>query len=518
MRGVFLEWAYRRLGRRYPLVFIALELQAGFLVTGGTVLLLSLYYEGTAAEFGAILAITMSLTAVTLLYGFIRIKPRLAPIKDWIDGHRDPGATARAWSAAISLPLDVVRAEMLMPIAAVILPGCIAAIAILGLPWTAFFPLMAASLIAVGYGAILHYLTIEAGMRPVLVDVNRSVAAPVEAGMSALPLRVRLLAALPMINIITGLVVAAVTSDSNGNESLGIAVLVAIGVATTVSLELTVLLSRSILIPLRDLQRATGKVAAGDFSARVPVTTADELGELTASFNEMVTGLGERERIREAFGTYLDREVAEYILSEGFEEDGVIVEVTILFCDVRDFTTFAATAGARQVVARLNELFEVVVPIVAAEGGHVDKFEGDGLMAVFGAPQRYPDHAERAVRAALEIDRRVNRRDGDGGGFELGVGLNTGRVVAGSVGGGGRLNFSVIGDAVNVAARVEAATRTTGDGVLMTAATREKLGPAFAAADRGAHELKGLDRPIELFAPEPAGAGDAADAATTLNA
>jgi len=516
MRGVFLDWAYRRLGRRYPIVFVALELQAGFLVTGGTVLLLSLYYDGTAAEFGAILAITMSLTAVTLLYGFLRIKPRLAPVKDWIAGKRDPGATARAWSAAISLPLDVVRAEMLLPIAIVILPGCIAGIAILGLPWTAFFPLMAASLIAVGYGAILHYLTIEAGMRPVLVDVNRSVAAPVEAGMKALPLRVRLLAALPMINIITGLVVAAVTGDNS--ESLGVAVLVAIGVATTVSLELTVLLSRSILIPLRDLQEATGRVAAGDFSARVPVTTADELGELTASFNEMVTGLSERERIREAFGTYLDREVAEYILSEGFEEDGVVVEVTILFCDVRDFTSFAATAGARQVVARLNELFEVVVPIIAAEGGHVDKFEGDGLMAVFGAPQRYPDHAERAVRAALEIDRRVNRSGGEAGGFELGVGLNTGRVVAGSVGGGGRLNFSVIGDAVNVAARVEGATRTTGDPVLMTAATREKLGPGFPAAERGAHELKGLERPIELFAPEPAGAGDAPGAARTLKA
>ena len=516
MRGVLLDWAYRRLGRHYPIAFIALELQAGFLVTGGTVFLLSLYYDGTAAEFGAILAITMTLTALTLLYGFIRIKPRMRPIQEWIGGQRDPDATGRAWTAAVSMPLDVVRAEMLVPIAAVILPGCIAGIAILDLPWTAFFPLMAASMIAVGYGAILHYLTIEAGMRPVLVDVNRSVAAPVEACMAALPLRVRLLAALPMINIITGLVVAAVTG--NDSESLGVAVLVAIAVATTVSLELTVLLSRSILVPLRDLQQATGRVADGDFDVRVPVTTGDELGELAASFNEMVSGLRERERIREAFGTYLDREVAEYILSEGFEEDGVIVEVTILFCDVRDFTSFAATAGARQVVARLNELFEVVVPIIGAEGGHVDKFEGDGLMAVFGAPQRYPDHAERAVRAALAIDRRVNRAGSGAGGFELGVGVNTGRVVAGSVGGGGRLNFSVIGDAVNVAARVEAETRATGDAVLMTAATREKLGDGFAVADRGAHQLKGLERPIELFAPQPAGAPDAAAPATTLNA
>ncbi|TFG71985.1 MAG: adenylate/guanylate cyclase domain-containing protein, partial [Solirubrobacterales bacterium] len=102
--------------------------------------------------------------------------------------------------------------------------------------------------------------------------------------------------------------------------------------------------------------------------------------------------------------------------------------------------------------------------------------------------------------AALEVDRRVNR-EGEGGPFELGIGLSTGRVVAGSVGGGGRLNFSVIGDAVNVAARVEGATRRTGDSVLITEATRRLLGPQFPTEERGPHELKGIDRPVELFAP-----------------
>ncbi len=338
-------------------------------------------------------------------------------------------------------------------------------------------------------------------MRPVLVEINRAVAPRLETARTALPLRIRLLAALPMINIITGLVVAALTGDRG--ESLGVAVLVAIGVATTLSLELTVLLSRSILSPLRDLQLATERVAAGDYSAAVPVTTADEIGELASSFNQMVTGLRERERLREAFGTYLDREVAEYILSEGFDEHGVEAEVTIMFCDVRDFTSFAAGAEAREVVARLNALFEVVVPLIGAEGGHVDKFEGDGLMAVFGAPEPYPDHAERAVRAALEIDARVNVA-GEGGGFRLGVGLNTGRVIAGSVGGGGRLNFSVIGDAVNVASRVQAETRNTGAAVLMAAATAAELGPGFVVSSHGMHELKGLDRPVELLAPQSA--------------
>ena len=261
-----------------------------------------------------------------------------------------------------------------------------------------------------------------------------------------------------MINVITGLVVAGLS----GANSLGLSVLVAIGVATTISLELTILLSKSILGPLADLQRATDALAEGDLDVAVPVTTSDEIGELAASFNEMVEGLRERERIRQAFGTYLDHEVADHILSDGFSERGDIVEVSILFCDVKDFSGFAETASAQEVVARLNALFEVVVPAIAAEGGHVDKFEGDGLMAVFGAPQIVPEHADRAFCAGLEIDRLVNHGSTAGGGFEVGLGLNTGRVVAGSIGGGGRLNFSVVGDAVNVASRVQAATRETG--------------------------------------------------------
>ena len=135
-----------------------------------------------------------------------------------------------------------------------------------------------------------------------------------------MPLRVRLLAVLPMINVITGWS----SRPSAGADSLGVAVLAAIGVATTISLELTILLSRSILRRSPTCSGRPTKVAEGDFDAAVPVTTADEIGELAASFNGMVTGLRERERIREAFGTYLDEEVAEYILSDGFYEGGEV--------------------------------------------------------------------------------------------------------------------------------------------------------------------------------------------------
>jgi adenylate cyclase len=232
----------------------------------------------------------------------------------------------------------------------------------------------------------------------------------------------------------------------------------------------------------------------------VPVTTADEFGELSSAFNQMVDGLAERERLREAFGTYLDEEVARYIISEGYDPEGGEVEVSLLFCDVQGFTTAAAEASAQEVVARLNELFEVVVPIISRNRGHVDQFIGDGLLAVFGAPDRVPDHADRAVQCAVEIARTVNSRRP--GGFQVGIGVNTGTVVAGSIGGAGRLSFSVIGDAVNIASRVEAITRETGDPVLITTDTRAKLSETIEVAPRGEFELKaGVDRKLELYAP-----------------
>ncbi|HEX4562881.1 MAG TPA: adenylate/guanylate cyclase domain-containing protein, partial [Solirubrobacteraceae bacterium] len=146
----------------------------------------------------------------------------------------------------------------------------------------------------------------------------------------------------------------------------------------------------------------------------------------------------------------------------------------------------------------LNALFGLLVPIVDRHGGHVDKFLGDGLLAVFGAPEGFPDHADRALSAGLEMLDELERA---GGALGVCVGINSGRVVAGSIGGAGRLNFSVIGDAVNVAARVEQATRGTDDCLLLTRATRDALLRPALVASRGTMPLKGKSEPVELFAP-----------------
>jgi class 3 adenylate cyclase len=310
---------------------------------------------------------------------------------------------------------------------------------------------------------------------------------------------VKLLGSLPLINVITGIVVAALTSDGGGTDALTVAVLIALFVSFTISFELTVLLSRSILRPIEDLEAATERIRQGRFDEHVPVTTSDEFGELSSAFNQMVDRLNERERLREAFGTYLDEEVARHLISEDFEPGGEEVEVSLVFVDVHDFTSAAAESSAAEVVARLNELFECIVPIVAGHRGHIDQFIGDAVLAVFGAPERIPQHADRAVQCAVELARTINSRRP--GGFEVGVGVNTGPVVAGSIGGAGRLSFSVIGDPVNLAARVQDSTRETGDPVLITGETRAQLSETIEVEPRGEREIRGYDRRVELYAP-----------------
>ncbi|WP_297774972.1 adenylate/guanylate cyclase domain-containing protein [Mycobacterium sp.] len=256
--------------------------------------------------------------------------------------------------------------------------------------------------------------------------------------------------------------------------------------------------SRS-LQPIRDLAKGAERVAAGDFSRRLPVVQDDDLGVLAASFNRMQEGLAERQRLQGAFGTYVDPALAARLLEQGDDVfTGERREVTVMFVDIRDFTPFAEANSAEDTVARLNALFEIVVPAVLHAGGHVNKFLGDGALAVFGAPNDLADHADAAVSAAVVIQRLVDARFG--GALRIGIGINTGAVIAGTIGGGGKLEFTLIGDTVNVAARVEQLTKTTGDAILLTQSCADALASRPPGLlDRGSHPLKGKSAAVQVF-------------------
>jgi len=169
-----------------------------------------------------------------------------------------------------------------------------------------------------------------------------------------------------------------------------------------------------------------------------------------------------------------------------------------MFVDIRDFTPFAESHTAEDTVARLNELFEIVVPAVVDAGGHVNKFLGDGALAVFGAPNDLADHADAALNAAVLIHRLVAERFE--GALRIGIGINTGVVIAGTIGGGGKLEFTLIGDTVNVAARVEQLTKATHDSILLTQQSVDALASRPPRLlDRGSHTLRGKSAPAQLF-------------------
>jgi adenylate cyclase len=253
------------------------------------------------------------------------------------------------------------------------------------------------------------------------------------------------------------------------------------------------------LRPIRDLADGTERVAAGDYSQRLPVVQDDDLGALAGSFNRMQAGLVERQRLQAAFGTYVDPALAARLLEQGDDVfTGERREVTVMFVDIRDFTPFAEANTAEDTVARLNALFEIVVPAVVDAGGHVNKFLGDGALAVFGAPNDLAAHADAAVSAAVLIHRLVSERFG--GELRIGIGINTGVVIAGTIGGGGKLEFTLIGDTVNIAARVEQLTKTTGDAMLLTQRSVDALvDRPLSLTDRGSHALKGKSAAVKVF-------------------
>lgn len=501
--GRIFDWMLSRYGGRYPRVLLVVLLRAQHLVLIVSLGVLALYLPMSWADF-AVLALASVVAqevyaALTLRY----LDERFKAIEAWFDGERGPEQATAAWQAAASVPVQLLRLWWRggYPLLSILAWSGFATWQ-LELPAWAMSLVFAAASVGVLYGNAMIFLVVERALRPVLDQVATSLdeATDAAADSPSLPLSRRLLASLPALNVITGVGVVGLVGTGDGDlHRLADAVFFSLLVALVGMFGLTALLSSSIVAPIHRLRDATERVAGGDLGARVPVVTADETGELTRAFNDMVGGLQERERLRDAFGSFVDPELAERVARDGTDLRGEEVELSILFMDVVGFTTFAEQAPATAVVARLNDLYELVVPVILRHGGHANKFIGDGLLAVFGAPERHPDHADRAVASALEIDQCVRQH---GEGLQVGLGVNSGSAVVGTIGGGGRLDFTVIGDAVNTAARVESTTRITGDEVLITAETHAKLTREHGRwVERPAIPLKGKAEEIAVFAP-----------------
>ncbi|MBU0492340.1 MAG: HAMP domain-containing protein [Chloroflexi bacterium] len=285
--------------------------------------------------------------------------------------------------------------------------------------------------------------------------------------------------------------------------------LVLLGTALAAIIIIGLVLGARITRPLLELVQATRQVSEGNLDALVPVRSEDEIGTLARAFNGMVQGLREREFIKDAFGRLVTREVREQILSGEVSLHGEKRVVTTLFTDIREFTRLSERFDPTVVVQFLNEYFTVIVEAVELYGGTVNKFGGDSTLVIFGAPQHQSDHACRTIQASLEIRQRLGelnaRRIARGDvPIHTGIGINTGEVVAGTIGSEQRMEYTVIGDAVNISARIQGLTKDfVGHDILLSQSTYEALGPdhtLFRFQNLGQAAIRGKREPATLYA------------------
>lgn len=263
-----------------------------------------------------------------------------------------------------------------------------------------------------------------------------------------------------------------------------------------------VLLARALSRPLDILLDAMRRVDAGDSATRAPVVTDDEFGMFTERFNRMLDGLNERERLRRMFAHFVPETVAATLLAQKGAIEPQEREATVLFTDIERFTEIASRLAPREVLAMLNDYFEKIARIIHAHGGVITQFQGDAVLASFNLPSSDPDHARHAVHAALETQRCVESVRFQGG-IQLctRTGIGTGVVVGGTVGGGERLGYTVHGDIVNLAARLEALNKELGTRILLSARTAELVGGAIPLRDLGRVTVRGFAAPVRLFEP-----------------
>lgn len=273
------------------------------------------------------------------------------------------------------------------------------------------------------------------------------------------------------------------------------------------------MLGQLVVEPLEALQLAARAVAAGDLNTRITLQRSDELGSLIDEFNHMISELREKQRLQETFGRHVGQKAAQQILRRDPSLDGIEQELTVMFADLRNFTARSAACPPQQVVTMLNLFLTEMVEIVEQRyGGMVNKFLGDGFMALFGVgdpeetrfAERTTNHAAMAVAAGREmLDRlqQINRQLETQGQppLAIGIGIHTGPAIVGSIGSPQRLEYTAIGNTVNIASRVESLTKQLGQPLLLTDATCNALPATISTQQLPPQWVKGQPKPLLVY-------------------
>lgn len=298
---------------------------------------------------------------------------------------------------------------------------------------------------------------------------------------------------------ITGVYINAAKSDQT--QALQLFKMAGAGfVVLLISIILSMKVGRKIARPIIRLSEVARSIRMGivDDVASLPRSRLRELDQAALAFNDMVDGLKERDMIREVFGRYVPESIASSLMQESGELKPISTQATILFSDVQGFTKLTEEVGAERIVAILNAYFSAVVSILEKHGGVVTQFQGDAVLATFNVPIKSSNHGENALRAAMEIRDMMARTKFDGISLKSRIGINTGTVVAGAVGAEGRLNYTVHGDAVNLAARIESLNKIYKTDILISENTA-KLIKNIELKSIGTTEVRGRLAGVHLY-------------------
>ena len=277
------------------------------------------------------------------------------------------------------------------------------------------------------------------------------------------------------------------------------------------------MVSTHVVVPIHELTNAAHEVGKGNLDTRLELKRADEFGPLIDEFNHMVDEMRDKRVLRQRFGLHVGRRTADIILAQDPGLSGTEQTITVMFCDIRNFTARCAATPANEIVPLLNRFLTMMVDVVEnRHQGNVNKFLGDGFMALFGIGNQHADtdsaadgngtgrqHAVNAVRAGLDMIARLDEMNAEYAGtaipsLGIGIGIHTGTAIVGSIGSDDRLEYTAIGDTVNLASRVESLTKTLGEPLVLTKATADRIEGAFDVRPLKSQSVKGQPDPIAI--------------------
>jgi adenylate cyclase len=444
---------------------------------------------------------------------------RAVPVGDWYErlrrGEADPGPTPAVQRYVFLWPMRQTAGTAVIWILAGLFFGALAVTG--GSLRDGLENFIAITIVGGTISSVLLYFAVDWLWRPAIALFS-SGDDPRQITHLHLPVFGRLLIAFLLISIVPPALLLVTTAQrlallptaANPDVLLANLRLVQLFIFSTglvASVGIAVFMARGIIGPLESLQRGMARVERNELAVTIPVTSGDELGYLTFRFNQMTAGLRQGELMRNLLNLYVSPEVARNALENGAELGGQLVTCSVLFADIRDFTTISERLAPETLMRLLNQYMSQMVEVIVAHGGIVNKFGGDSLLAVFGTPLNpQPDHARQAVRAAQGMFAALlafNGRQAQLGQPQLriGVGVATGPVVAGNIGGQERLEHTVIGDTVNLAARLQDKTKELPGELLISEETYQALGEEWAARVERltAVAVKGKQQPISAY-------------------